>query len=111
MPIGKRCRKEPDSEQPKTVSPISAEQQDSNKRDIAAVFQEEEPKYSFDDIILNSKVYDAIQDVLVIYEKRDLLSDLKNAAHCMGYSDTYIDLLLSEGYAADEIEEMLYCGA
>ena len=36
-------------------------------------FFAEEPKYCFADIVLNESTYDAIQDVLVIYEKRDLL--------------------------------------
>lgn len=39
------------------------------------LFQAEEPKYSFDDIILNCRTYDSIQDVLTIYEKRELLFD------------------------------------
>jgi SpoVK/Ycf46/Vps4 family AAA+-type ATPase len=36
-------------------------------------FSAEEPKYGFEDIILNKTTFDAIQDVLAIYEKRDLL--------------------------------------
>lgn len=36
-------------------------------------FQAVEPQYSFDEMILNKKTYDAIQDVLVLYEKQDLL--------------------------------------
>lgn len=36
-------------------------------------FQATEPQYSFDRMILNKATYDAIQDVLVLYEKQDLL--------------------------------------
>lgn len=39
-------------------------------------FIDEEPKYSFNDIVLNNSTYDAIQDVLAIYEKRELLFEL-----------------------------------
>lgn len=38
-------------------------------------FQAEEPQYSFDDIIMNSITYNAIQDVLALYSKRELLFD------------------------------------
>jgi ATP-dependent 26S proteasome regulatory subunit len=38
-----------------------------------SLFSAEEPKYGFEDIILNKATYGAIQDVLAIYEKRDLL--------------------------------------
>ena len=41
----------------------------------------------------------------------DYIDELKAAAHFLGYSTDYIDLLFSEGYDPDEIEEMLYCGA
>lgn len=37
------------------------------------LFQAEEPQYSFDNVILNSDTYGAIQDVLALYEKRELL--------------------------------------
>lgn len=39
------------------------------------MFQAEEPQYRFSDIVLNGSTYDAIQDVLVLYEKRALLFD------------------------------------
>ena len=37
------------------------------------LFQAEEPRFGFDEIILNNDTYDAIQDMLAIYEKRELL--------------------------------------
>ena len=40
------------------------------------LFRTEEPRYTFDDIILNKSTYDAIRDVLVLYEKRELLFDV-----------------------------------
>ena len=39
----------------------------------STMFQAEEAKYSFDDIILNNDTYDAIKDVIAMYEKRDLI--------------------------------------
>lgn len=39
------------------------------------MFQAEEPQYRFSNIVLNDSTYDAIQDVLVLYEKRELLFD------------------------------------
>ncbi len=41
----------------------------------STLFHAEEPKYSFDEIILNKATYDAIQDALAMYEKRELLFD------------------------------------
>ena len=38
------------------------------------------------------------------------IDDLKTVAYCFGYSNDFIDLLISEGYTTDEIEEILYCG-
>ena len=37
------------------------------------VFQTQSPQYTFQDIILNHSTYEAIQDVLALYEKKDLL--------------------------------------
>lgn len=48
---------------------------DNDKDKQFTLFQSEEPQYSFSDIILNSNTYEAIQDVLVLYEKRELLFD------------------------------------
>lgn len=39
----------------------------------ACLFQAVEPQYSFDEMILNQKTYDAIQDVLVLYKEQELL--------------------------------------
>lgn len=82
MPLGKRI--EPSAgkqiEQqsgtkavPPQVPKIPADSDNANKITEFTLFQAEEPKYSFSDIILNDSTYDAIQDVLVMYEKRDLL--------------------------------------
>ena len=65
MPLGKRM----DGEQPTPkTQPVPADVDDTFE-----LFQSEEPKYSFDDIILNDTTYDAIQDILVLYDKRELL--------------------------------------
>lgn len=53
----------------------SVETEPTNRPEIVTLFRAEEPQYSFDDIILNKSTYDAIQDVLVLYEKRELLFD------------------------------------
>lgn len=45
------------------------------------LFQAEQPQYSFSDIILNNSTYDAIQDVLALYEKRELLFDKWGLGH------------------------------
>ena len=42
-------------------------------------------------------------------EERDYIEELKTVAHYFGYGDDYIDLLLSEGYDVEDIEEALYC--
>lgn len=41
--------------------------------EINPIFLAEDPQYGFEDIILNKDTYDAIQDVLALYEKRDLI--------------------------------------
>lgn len=53
----------------------SVETGSTNRPEIVTLFRAEESQYSFDDIILNKSTYDAIQDVLVLYEKRELLFD------------------------------------
>lgn len=37
------------------------------------------------------------------------INELKTVARYFGYTDDYIDFLLSEGYSIDDIEEVLYC--
>lgn len=76
MPLGKRIPPEFSSAETngeavdsKEVIFVEEKKLDSE----LSLFRSESPKYSFEDIILNSKVYDAIQDVLALYEKRDLL--------------------------------------
>ncbi len=40
---------------------------------VETMFHFEEPKYSFSEIILNDDTYDSIQDMLALYQKRDLI--------------------------------------
>lgn len=81
MPLGKRIDETPQSQpqHPKitqneapAILPKNPPIKDTDSPSLA-FFQAEEPKYGFDDIILNKSVYDSIQDVLVLYKKRDLL--------------------------------------
>lgn len=44
------------------------------------------------------------------YTKNDYIEDLKSVACYLGYSPDDIDLLISEGFALDEIEDYMYCG-
>jgi ATP-dependent 26S proteasome regulatory subunit len=77
MPLGNRInpsvvakpQAQPSKEQT-TQNPKAEET--SDKMDFSLFFAEE-PRYCFNDIVLNRGTYDSIQDVLVIYEKRDLL--------------------------------------
>lgn len=48
---------------------------DTDRAEGFTLFQAEEPQYSFSDIILNESTYNSIQDVLALYEKRELLFD------------------------------------
>lgn len=68
MPLGKRINQ---SSQRLLNKPAEAERSANE----AVLFQAENPKYSFDDIILNGSTYNSIQDVLTIYEKRELIFD------------------------------------
>lgn len=78
MPLGKRINNSDETKQPIISSP-SNNNIDKNKNSAKSqafnMFQAEEPKYSFSDIILNSDTYDAIQDVLAIYEKHKVIFD------------------------------------
>lgn len=77
MPLGKRINlTEEPSEGEKNVTHVSPAPVDtfsSDKNMVFTPFQVEEPQYSFSDIILNNSTYSAIQDVLTLYEKRDLI--------------------------------------
>jgi len=79
MPLGKRIESPASNnnhqiETKTTQSPSNSANTDTTgSTSEFTLFQAEEPKYSFDDIILNDSTYNAIQDVLVMYEKRDLL--------------------------------------
>lgn len=84
MPLGRRIDRSEDSQLTKQTdggalpgqeSPDSPEVNNVDKTEIFTLFQAEEPKYSFSDIILNNDTYDAIQDVLTLYGKRELLFD------------------------------------
>jgi len=76
MPLGNRI--DPLAAKPQVQPTITKTAQNSKAEETSdklgfSLFFAEEPKYGFDDIILNRSTYDSIQDVLVIYEKRDLL--------------------------------------
>ena len=82
MPLGKRINFMADrqsiySMEESNPSPVSQGYHESNSNIIKTfiTFQSEKPKYSFNDIILNTDTYDAIQDVMAIYGKRELLFD------------------------------------
>ena len=69
MPLGKRIAAPAE----KPPSPHAGSH--SPQAEGFTLFQAEEPRYTFDDIILNHDTYDAIQDVLALYGKRGLLFD------------------------------------
>lgn len=74
MPLGRRIDPYENNKQTqpqKTQNTNSAANVDKSTE--FSLFHAEEPKYNFNDIILNKITYDAIQDVLAIYEKRELL--------------------------------------
>lgn len=64
MPLGKRLS--PSSAQI-SEPPVTAPEAEFS------LFQAETPRYRFCDVILNRSTYDAIQDVLTLYKKRELL--------------------------------------
>lgn len=76
MPLGKRIGV---SEKEQTVQSntifIDSDKSNNDTGKVFSLFQAKKPQYSFEDIILNQHTYDAIQDVLVLYEKRELLFD------------------------------------
>lgn len=67
MPLGKRIAAP--AEKLPSPHPVNTPTQ----AETFTLFQAEEPRYSFDDLILNDVTYNAIQDVLALYEKRELL--------------------------------------
>ena len=79
MPLGRRidniaARNQVDTATPKeSTSKNSGSGKTNNESDDFHIFNSEEPKYNFSDIILNSDSYDAVQDVLAIYEKRKII--------------------------------------
>lgn len=79
MPLGSRIDPAATKPQTQSVQPQTKEtstvSEPLNESADFSLFQPEEPKHSFSDIILNKSTYDAIQDVLAIYEKRELLFD------------------------------------
>ncbi len=82
MPLGKRIDstagiKQPDiaSALKENIVPDKDGAKDNIKSQTFSMFRAEEPKYSFSDIILNSDTYDAIQDILAIYEKHKVIFD------------------------------------
>lgn len=84
MPLGKRIQSsvtnQPIQETDGSASVFQASQSNTGvdnagKATTFTLFQAENPQYGFNDIILNSDTYNAIQDVLALYEKRELLFD------------------------------------
>lgn len=79
MPLGKRIGSGSESMTEKKVgiyaSADSVETVGVDKNVEVTPFQVEDPQYSFSDIILNNSTYAAIQDVLTLYEKRELIFD------------------------------------
>lgn len=84
MPLGRRMDASKTKQQPQlsgTKDALTQETQniikadDVDKSEKFALFQAEEPKYSFNDMILNKNTYNSIQDVLALYDKRELLFD------------------------------------
>ncbi len=68
MPLGARIDKQSKS----SNSPSGETKVISNKKE-PSIFRLEKPKYSFSEIILNNDTYDSIQDMLCLYQKRDLI--------------------------------------
>jgi len=82
MPLGRRIdrlsKKQPPQREKETektdTSPDKLVDLANNENIIAnSLFRSETPKYSFSDIILNESTYGLIQDVLVLYEKKEFL--------------------------------------
>jgi ATP-dependent 26S proteasome regulatory subunit len=77
MPLGNRIdplAAKPKAHQTSTqVAQSPAESKQIEELTAFSLFNAEEPKHTFCDIILNKDTYEAIQDVLAIYEKRELL--------------------------------------
>lgn len=74
MPLGRRITSsEPHQEPPVEEKAIPADPAVKEAQTEVLQFQAVEPQYSFEDMILNKETYDAIQDVLVLYEKHDLI--------------------------------------
>ena len=68
MPLGDRIDKRGKS----SNSPSGETKVISNKKE-PSIFRLEKPKYSFSEIILNNDTYDSIQDMLCLYQKRELI--------------------------------------
>ncbi len=74
MPLGKRTSSPAIRQTPAaTEAPSKIEPSSSADLQECTMFRAEEPQFHFCDIVLNQDTYNAIQDVLVLYEKHDLL--------------------------------------
>lgn len=73
MPLGKRVDTDYSNSYSQNSKPETAPTEHPAVE--FTLFQAEVPKFSFDDIIIEKSTYDAIQDVLVTYEKRELIFD------------------------------------
>lgn len=74
MPLGKRIYPAMAWKETETAETAQSEAtKPSSAAHVPPPFQAEAPQYSFEDIILNHGTYNAIQDVLALYEKRELI--------------------------------------
>ena len=69
MPLGNRINT--DSNKPN--KPLLSSNKTSLETENKSIFHSESPKYDFSEIILNDDTYDSIQDMLSLYQKRDLI--------------------------------------
>lgn len=74
-------------------------------------------KTTFDTSKLDARYYYGLWSPCLPYqysmfprEEDDYLDDLKSVAGHFGYSPEDVDMLLADGFTADEVEEMFYCG-
>ena len=75
MPLGKRIDCNATSTQNNDMPNKPDNVNNDIKEKYLSMFQLENPRYDFSEIILNSDTYDAIQDILTIYEKRKVIFD------------------------------------
>jgi SpoVK/Ycf46/Vps4 family AAA+-type ATPase len=75
VPIGNRTDPNSSKKPIVAITVPATENKSTPPKEESITFQPQAPKYSFSDIILNSATYDAVQDLLVIVSKRELIFD------------------------------------